>query len=290
MPSVTPAALAAAIPTTPRTPYTPGRIGPPDSYKKTTTSINKRDIHNLSKSIPPAHVQLPLVPLTDTEVIVYFFNSLSRPIVSLRLYARNWGPASIVQALNDHRVVDPPYLRNTCSVKCTTAIKNGRKQWGDDWEATNRAILSEADDPRATDLIRETNGEDTVDYDVRALCVNLKKHPSGDDAGIFTQCVKYCVEKNAPYTLHNVWRLAVDLQDGNIPQHPVSPASSDLFPAQYNFKRDQEDETEDEWTGDEASYTPSPLAERKSYLTQSIGSVKFTAVNTQNKQSCEEDE
>lgn len=214
--------MMSKFPSTPRTPYTPGRIGPPESYKKSVTSINKRDIHNLNKSIPPTNVQLPMIPLTDTEIIVYFFNSLSRPVVSLRLYARGWGPASIVQSLNDHRVVEPPYLRNTCSVKCTTAIKNGKKFYGDEWEAEYRTVLAEAEDCRATDLIR-ADEDDTCDYYVRALAVNLKQHPSGEDAGIFTACVKYCIENEAPYTMSNVHQLAVDLQDGNVPEHPASP-------------------------------------------------------------------
>ncbi|KAF2629025.1 hypothetical protein BU25DRAFT_457280 [Macroventuria anomochaeta] len=282
-----PSALGPSFPATPRTPYTPGRIGPPDSYKRTTTSINKRDIHNLNKSIPPANVQLPMVPLTDTEVIVYFFNSLSRPIVSLRLYARGWGPASIVQALNDHREVEPPYLRNTCSVKCTTAIKNGKKLYGDEWEAENRAVLAEAEDCRATDLIR-ADEYDTVDYYVRALGVNLKQHPTGADAGIFTACVRYCIENQASYTMSNVYQLAIDLQDGNNPQHPASPAPSDVAPIPQTPGCPQGDETEDEWTGDEAAC--SPLAERKSHIVQSAGSTGFTAVNAPYEQNDEDDE
>ncbi|KZM28766.1 hypothetical protein ST47_g94 [Ascochyta rabiei] len=271
-------AVAAAFLNTPRTPYTPGRIGPPDSYKRTTTSINKRDIHNLNRFIPPANVLLPMVPLTDTEVIVYFFNSLSKPMVSLRLYARGWGPASIVQALNDHREVEPPYLRNTCSVKCTTAIKSGKRQYGNEWEEEQRAVYAEADDCKATDLIRPDDDE-SVDYYIRALCANLKQHPDGENAGIFTACVKYCAEHNAPYTTSNVWQLAVDLQDGNVPQHPSSPNLSDVAPEPQNHEHIKEDDTDDEWSENGAPLSPSPLAKRKSNTTQSSGSIGFTAVN-----------
>jgi hypothetical protein len=253
-----------SIPVTPRTPYTPGRIGPPDSYKKTTTSINKRAIHNLDKSIPPSHVQLPLVPITDVELIVYFFNSLSRPVVSLRLYARSWGPASIVQALNEHRAIDPPYLRNTCSVKCTTAMKNGKKMFGENWEAPFRAVIAGADDGRATDMIRIPDDEKSVDYYMRALCTNLKQHPSGESAGIFTQCVKYCVENDASYTLSNVHKLAIALQTGNAPEHPASPTSSVSCLGRRTRANTKVDEMENIWTDDDASCTPSPTAERKS--------------------------
>ncbi|KAF3041860.1 hypothetical protein E8E12_001110 [Didymella heteroderae] len=267
-------AMVTSFPATPRTPYTPGRIGPPDSYKKTTTSINKRLIHNLNKSMPPQNVQLPMVPLTDTEVVVYFFNSLSKPVVSLRLYARGWGPASIVQCLNNHRDVDPPYLRNTASVKCTTAIKLGRRLYGPDWEAEYRTVFSTAEDPKATDLIRADENE-TLDYDVRALGAALKKHPEGEEAGIFTKCVKYCIEKNAPYTMSNVFQLAIDLQNGNLPEHPISPK--------------EEDESTDDATEDEDSDSPSPLAERSSFFGRTERPIKFTAVNGQHEEHKEEE-
>ncbi|KAJ4337682.1 hypothetical protein N0V95_008263 [Ascochyta clinopodiicola] len=271
-------AVAAMFPNTPKTPYTPGRIGPPDAYKRTTTSINKRDIHNLNKFIPPVNVLLPMVPLTDTEVIVYFFNSLSKPMVSLRLYARGWGPASIVQALNDHREIEPPYLRNTCSVKCTTAIKNAKRLYGNEWEEEQRAAYAGADDCKATDLIR-TGEDDSIDYYVRALCSNLKQHPAGEDAGIFTACVKYCAEHNAPYTISNVWQLAVDLQDGNVPQHPPSPDSSDVAPEPRTHEHLEGDVTDDASSEDGIPDTPSPLTRRKSNLLQSSGPIGFTAVN-----------
>ncbi|KAF2127569.1 hypothetical protein P153DRAFT_398177 [Dothidotthia symphoricarpi CBS 119687] len=224
------------FPVTPKTPFTPGRIGPGNAYKKTTTSVNKRHSHNLDKTIPPTYVQFPQLPLTDTELIVYFYNSLARPIVALRLYARNWGPASIVQALNDHRVIDPPYLRNTCSVKCTTAIKTGKRRFGDDWEEANRVVFVEASDDRATDLVRLSGADldNAVDYDVRALSVNLKKHPQGDDAGIFTRCVEYCQEHNAPYTLSNVSHLAMAIEAGTTPVHPPSPIPT---PSSYRTPR-----------------------------------------------------
>lgn len=234
--------------------------------------------------MPPQNVQLPMIPLTDTEVIVYFFNSLSKPVVSLRLYARGWGPASIVQCLNDHREVDPPYLRNTCSVKCTTAIKLGRKLYGDEWEEEHRAVFGDAENPKATDLIRADENA-TVDYSIRALGVNLKKHPTGQEAGIFTECVKYCIENNASYAMSNVFQLAIDLQDGNVPQHPASPALSDLAPAPQALQpAKDDDETEGEWSDDEASGTPSPLAQRASFLGHTGGSINFTAVNAQHEE------
>lgn len=168
-----------------------------------------------------------MIPLTDTELIVYFFNSLSRPIVSLRLYARNWSPSSISQALNDHRMIEPPYLRNTCSVKCTTAIKNGKKKFGEEWDDLHRGLFGKALDDKATDLIRLAGDEldNAMDYPVLSLCVNLKKHPEGEDAGVFTKCVKYCQEHNAMYTLSNVAQLAMDLEMGRTPTHPCEPAA-----------------------------------------------------------------
>lgn len=279
----------AQLPTTPRTPYTPGRIGPPESYKKTATSLNKRTIHNLNKLVPPNDVKLPLVPLTDTEVIVYFFNSLSRPAVSLRLYARKWAPASIAQAINDHREVEPPYLRNTCSVKCTTAIKNGRTMYGDKWEDDQSVLFKDAPCCRATDLMRG-EGDERVDYYVRALCTNLKQHPEGDSAGIFTACVKYCVETNAPYTMSNVHELAFKLSRGEIPEHPASPSLSQIAPVLQVLKRTEGLDTDDEEGDGEDPGTPSPLAKRKSRAVQFAKHTGFTAVNKPREVDGEHDE
>lgn len=214
--------------------------------------------------MPPQNVQLPMVPLTDTEIVVYFFNSLSKPAVSLRLYARGWGPASIVQCLNNHRDVDPPYLRNTASVKCTTAIKLGEKLYGPDWESEYRAVFATAEDPKATDLIR-ADEKVTLDYDIRALGAALKQHPAGEEAGIFTQCVKYCIENDAPYTMSNVFQLAMDLQNGDVPQHPASP--------------DRDAQSEGDVTEDETSDPPSPLADRSGFLGHTGGTINFTVIN-----------
>ncbi|KAH9871111.1 hypothetical protein J1614_006685 [Plenodomus biglobosus] len=216
----------------PKTPMTPGRIGPNHLSKKSSTSINKRKNHSLDKIMPPAFVEIPAMPLTDTEVIVYFFQSLSRPAVALRLYSREWGPRNIVDALHAHRSIDPPYLRNTCSVKCTTAIKLGRAKFGDEWEDNLKAKFREATDGLATDLMRHDGKESSqpLNYYVRNLCVGLIKHPEvGVDGGLFTRCVIYCHQTHAPYTLFNVWQLAEDLQWGRTPTHPPPDPELEMF-------------------------------------------------------------
>lgn len=230
--------------------------------------------------MPPANVQLPTVPLTDTELIVFFFNCLIKPNVALRLYARGWGPASIVAALNKHRVVKPPYLRNTCSVKCTTAIKNGRKNYGDGWESEYRAALADAEDDRATDLIR-ADGHAGLDYYVRALGIHLREYPSDRDAGIFTKCVQYCVEHQAPYTMSNVYTLAVDLQNNTVPQHPASPAPSAVVtPPKVEPRADEGEETEVDWSEDEHAVSPTPLTKRKPAQHDFGGPLGFVTVNS----------
>ncbi len=193
------------------TPLTPGRIGPVNSNRRGSTGVNKRMAHNLDKFMAPAHVRIPLVPLTDTEVLVFFFQSLARPIVALRMYARNWGPASIIDALSEHRIIQPPYLRNTCSVKCITAIRKGAEQFGEEWEAAHRIVFKDADDFKATDLIRQNDveSERTIDVDIRELCINLKKYPENNiTGGIFTRCVKHCMETNESWTTETVVKLA----------------------------------------------------------------------------------
>jgi hypothetical protein len=213
----------------------PGGAGPP-GFRRIT--MNKRAIHDLARSIPPSYALIPLLPLTDTEIIVYFFNSLSRPAVTLRLYGRDWGPASIVETLNAHREIQPPYLRNTCSVKCNTAIKAGRNQFGGQWEDVNRAVFGLADDFKATDMISIKDGETTADYELLSLCVNLKKHPDPEVSGIFTECVKYCERTKAPYTLSNVGELAEDLIAGRTPKHPVpvGPSGFGRFESMESMK------------------------------------------------------
>lgn len=199
----------------PETPLTPGQIGPPSGKVKSLTSIHKRGIHNLDKMVPPPNAALPMLPITDTEIIVYFFNSLSRPIVSLRLYANGWGPKEICAVLNSHREIDPPYLRNTCSVKCTTAIKKGRERNGENWEVNNRALFDCAGVDQATDLIRlvDEDAAAATDFNVLDLCIGLKAHPRvGSDGGIFTKCVQYCQDHGSLYKLSNVSELAAVLE------------------------------------------------------------------------------
>ncbi|EUC31770.1 hypothetical protein COCCADRAFT_68595, partial [Bipolaris zeicola 26-R-13] len=207
--------------TTLTSPLTPGRIGPPIPHPpRPTTIISKRKIHNLEKLLPPATALIPLMPLTDTEIIVYFFQSLARPIVSLRLYARNWGPSNICDTLNAHRAIQGGYLRNTASVKCTTAIKRGKERFGEAWADELRDVFANADDIHATDLMQLSEEEkaQAADFRVRDLSRELKMHPRGGvDGGVFTECVKWCVERRAGYTLGNVHELALALRRGEEP-------------------------------------------------------------------------
>lgn len=204
--------------------------------------------------VPATYAELPLLPLTDTEIIVYFFNALGRPMVSLRLYARGWGPSQICDALNSHRKIEPEYLRNTCSVKCTTAIKKGREKFGENWEAENRAKFENTavySDDRATDMIRLAPDERSraSDFEIISLCQGLKKHPGEADGGIFTRCVKWCEENDGRYKLSNVWELASALDAGQVPKRipssGSSTSSSSLSTAQTvdtDIKMEDEDE------------------------------------------------
>ncbi|KAF7679050.1 hypothetical protein GT037_002798 [Alternaria burnsii] len=224
--------LTTPVSSYPRSPVTPGRIGPPSTQKRGVTSVNKRKNHSLKESMPPSRAMVPNVPLTDTEVIVYFFQSLARPQVALRLYSRHWGPAGIVEILNTHRDIEGGYLRNTCSVKCITAINRGKEKYGGDWEESFRSRIEEADDITATDMIQHKDDEleGVVDYDIRDMGKGLLKHPKeGEDGGIFTRCVKYCIEHDADYTLANVHLLALALQGGIDPQKLVIDGGEEVI-------------------------------------------------------------
>ncbi|KAI4693733.1 uncharacterized protein J4E84_002308 [Alternaria hordeiaustralica] len=206
----------------PSSPLTPGRVGPPTPSKRGNsgnTSIAKRKAHVARGNMAPAFVVVPQVPLTDTELIVYFFQSLGRPTVALRLYSRKWGPAQMVETLNAHRNLEGGYLRNTCSVKCITAINKGKEKYGKNWADHFREGIENANDLIATDLIRYPHDEleGVLDYDIRYLGNGLKKHPEqGVDGGIFTRCVKYCIKHDASYALSNVHELAWALQTGQL--------------------------------------------------------------------------
>jgi hypothetical protein len=190
--------------------------------KKGNTMLNKRKTHNLTSTLAPIFTQIPAVPLTDKELVVYLFNSLSRPIVAIRLYERGWGPARICDTLNSHRAIDPPYLRNTCSVKCITAIRRGLEKWGNEWDAQLRDLLRDADDATATDALRiqDDESDQVFDVDVLQLLNGLVKHADDEDedsAGIFTQCVKYCAGREISWPLSKLHHVALALQEGREP-------------------------------------------------------------------------
>lgn len=224
------------LPTPHKVPATPVHLGPPSDATKSLTSVTKRNVHNLSKMVPHANAQIPPLALTDTEVIVFFFNALARPIVSLRLYANEWGPKSICQVLNGHRYIEPHYLRNTCSVKCTTAIKNGREKFGPEWEEKNRTLLARTDTTKATDMIRLADDDADVryvDWDLREFCNGLTKFPTvGEQGGLFTQCVQYCFENDYACTLSNILEFSKKLEAGQLP--PGRPVPNSLSPMPLN--------------------------------------------------------
>jgi hypothetical protein len=221
---------------------TPGTIGPLKIIKRTATSVNKRKMHNLDKIMPPANCIIPILPLTDSEVVVYFFQSLSRPMVALRLYARNWAPAHIADTLNAYREIEGGYLRNTASVKCLTALRKGRTIYGEDWDQLSRPLFESANDLRCTDLMQLTPAEQAtaVDWDIRSLAMDLKKWPTVNvDGGIFTRCVQYCVENNAAYTLKNVHELAVAFHNHREPVMPMSPTDPKIGGRNERLKRER---------------------------------------------------
>lgn len=170
--------------------------------------------------MPSAAVQLPILPLTDHELIIFFFNSLVRPIVSLRLYSRGWGPCELTRVLNEHRDIKPDgYQRNTCSVKCTTAIRRGLEIHGTNWKETYTKFFAAADDAEATDAIRLSREEadDNQDCGTEDLVVNLIKFPDAEHAGIFTEVVRWCTATGHGMQLSQMHRVAIMLEDGQDP-------------------------------------------------------------------------
>ncbi|KAF2004719.1 hypothetical protein P154DRAFT_571925 [Amniculicola lignicola CBS 123094] len=179
--------------------------------------VGKRPSCDMSKLFPHVRLVIPPVPLTDGEIIIYFFNSIARSIVALRLYSRGWTPSRITDLLNKHRRAEYPYLKNTCSIKCTGALKNGKNIYGEEWMVKNRAVFSTADDIKATDMLRTGDQKPlTENCDVSDMLKGLDMHAEGDNEGIFTLCVKYCVEKNIKCRISELDRIANELKKQGI--------------------------------------------------------------------------
>lgn len=202
---------------------------------------------------------LPFSRFTEADIFrSYFFNSLTRPVVALRLYRRGWGPAKITDVLNEHREIDPPYLRNTCSVKCTTSLRRGAERYGDEWDVELREELKTCDDAKATELIRvqEEECEEPLDIDIQDLLRGLKKHPIHDEdgAGLFTKCVQYCEKHKLSWMLSDVEDLAEAIKAGVRPE-PSGRAAGNV----QRVKADMQDtETEFDSTDDSRAATDIP--------------------------------
>ncbi|KAJ4354186.1 uncharacterized protein N0V89_005919 [Didymosphaeria variabile] len=193
----------------PPTPTTPG----------SRTVLYKKDKHDLTGKLPPANVKLPLVPLTDVELIVFFYNSTLRPIVSVRLYARG-GPNVIAQVINDHRVVNPDgYKRNTCSVHCNKAVKTFIRENGEETKKKISDFFEVAGDVEATDAIRHDESElsKTCDFPVLDLFKDLTKFPSDGQAGIFTDCIRWCQNNQVGAKVSQVHLIGESLMNGTDP-------------------------------------------------------------------------
>ncbi|KAF2258047.1 hypothetical protein CC78DRAFT_549442 [Lojkania enalia] len=218
---------------TPRTPQAQMLLTTP----KNSTLLSKRSVHNLAKVLPHPLTQFPNIELTDKEILVYFFNSLVRPIVALRLRARDWGPAAMTNVLNSHRDIYPPYLRNTCSVKCTTALKRGKDKHGNQWYETTAEKLAGANDIEATVMCRITQDETDEAFDINVLDLVsfLKKHPAGEGAGVFTRCVIWCEEHQINWPLSKVNELAAALNSGRMPVPSAFPIFNDVMTVEVDI-------------------------------------------------------
>jgi hypothetical protein len=182
--------------------------------------LYKKDKHDLTSKLPPANLKLPLVPLTDVEIIVFFYNSSSRPVVSVRLYARG-GPNVIAQIINEHRVVKPDgYKRNTCSVHCNKAVKTFIRTNGEERKKQMSDFFEAAGDVEATNAIRHEENElpTTCDFPMLGLLNDLIKLPSGGQAGIFTDCVRWCQDNQVDAKVSQAHLIAHALVHGTDPR------------------------------------------------------------------------
>lgn len=163
--------------------------------------------------------------------------------MSLRLYGRGRGPADICATLNEHRHIHPPYLRNTCSVKCVTAQRRGVERYGEQWCDRIKAAFAQVDDAQATRMleVKPDDGNDPEDIDVLTLCRGLKKHPEMPNNpgvyGIFAQCVMWCEEHNQSWMLSQIHEVAIALQAGRDPIPNVTMETTEIM----SFLNDNEE-------------------------------------------------
>lgn len=167
-------------------------------------------------NLPEANVKIPIVPLSDEEIIVFFFNHVQWPMVSLRLYARGKTPAKIVEILNEHREMQAGgYRRNTCCVRCTAAIKRGERHYGPNWKGEWTRFFQSEDDAKATDaMVQAKWNPRKADQDysnVLNLIEGLKKFPKSEagETGYFTKALKWCYKHNKNVPLSAIFPIAL---------------------------------------------------------------------------------
>lgn len=259
------------------------------------TALYKKDKHDLTGKLPPANLRLPEVPLSDVEIIVFFYNSSSRPVVAVRLYARG-GPYVIAQIINEHRVVKPEgYKRNTCSVHCNKGVKTFIRVNGEDRKKQMSAFFEAAGDLEATNAIRhaENELENTCDFPMLGLFKDLIKLPSGPQAGIFTECVKWCQENQANAMISQAHLIAEALTAGTDPREklglPAPQAQSDAVMSDVaDGGKDSEDQEEIESKAKspavpEMSVSPVPedSSDSASANDEAVDGLSLTETNTE---------
>ncbi|KAF2635554.1 hypothetical protein P280DRAFT_193923 [Massarina eburnea CBS 473.64] len=209
----------------PRTPVTP-RSGRRANMLGSITPKN-----NLRSLLPPAGVQIPMVPLNNLELIVFFLNCAVRPLFAARLYAK-LGPRKIADIVNEYREVLPEGFRaNTISRKITQALRKGQDEaaeGGARWLDETYALFAAADDAKATDLIRLNDEEaaSAPDFDVLNMVRGLRKYPAENGVeGLFTQCVRFCAENNVSYKLSRIHIMAIAIDNKLHPSTAIEMVS-----------------------------------------------------------------
>ncbi|KAA8611639.1 hypothetical protein PtrSN002B_010947 [Pyrenophora tritici-repentis] len=192
-------------------------FSPTKITKRPSSKARMHYAKHVTSDMVSSKALIPNVPLTDTEVIVFFYQTTARPVVALRLYARGWGPAKIADVLTVHRGGE--YLRNSCSVKCTASIKKGKKNCGEDWLNLIKEAFEVADDAKATELIRYGDREmkllKIVDAKIKSLAKGVINMPKvGKGAGLFTKYVEYCAENELDFRLSQTEELSEFMKEG----------------------------------------------------------------------------
>lgn len=170
---------------------------------------------------PPLLTRLPGIPCTDEELLTYHPNHVKWPHLAARLIINGWTPPEIARFINEARG-----LKGTLDeMKTNTYTKmisnsglvtyesgNGKKAEGK-WALKKDVSVPDPSNPSAYEPRQKDQENKITDYVLADLVKGVAVHPSGEKAGVYSQCIAYAVSHpEANWRISDVGRLVETLQ------------------------------------------------------------------------------